>query len=58
MEPAAIEVLLRELMSLARVITPNIPEAEKLTGLVIEDEGGMRNAARRLRDLGARASGF
>jgi len=56
MEPDAIEVMLSELVPLARVITPNISEAEHLTGLTIEDEEGMRAAAQRLRELGARAS--
>jgi hydroxymethylpyrimidine kinase/phosphomethylpyrimidine kinase len=55
MEADAMEVLLSELMPLARVITPNISEAERLTGLRIEDEEGMRAAAQRLRELGARA---
>jgi hydroxymethylpyrimidine kinase/phosphomethylpyrimidine kinase len=55
MEANAMEVLLTELMPLARVITPNIPEAERLTGLRIEDEEGMRAAAQRLRELGASA---
>jgi hydroxymethylpyrimidine/phosphomethylpyrimidine kinase len=55
MESAAIEALLKDLMPLARVITPNIPEAETLTGMRIESEEGMREAASRLRDLGARA---
>jgi hydroxymethylpyrimidine/phosphomethylpyrimidine kinase len=55
MELEAIEVLLAELMPLARVITPNIPEAETLTRLRIESESGMRAAASRLREMGARA---
>jgi hydroxymethylpyrimidine/phosphomethylpyrimidine kinase len=55
MEANAIKVLLAELMPLARVITPNIPEAEMLTGLRIENEEGMREAASRLREMGARA---
>ena len=55
MVPDAVEVLLNELIRLARVITPNIPEAEHLTGLRIEDETGMRAAARKLRELGAPA---
>ena len=55
MEADAIEVLLAELMPLARVITPNIPEAEALTGLGIKSEDGMRAAASRLREMGARA---
>ena len=55
MEADAIDALMNELLPLARVITPNIPEAEKLTGQVIEDEGGMRAAACKLREMGARA---
>ncbi|HLR04687.1 MAG TPA: hydroxymethylpyrimidine/phosphomethylpyrimidine kinase [Pyrinomonadaceae bacterium] len=55
MESEAIELLLAELMPLARVITPNIPEAEALTGRDIESEDGMREAASKLRELGARA---
>jgi hydroxymethylpyrimidine kinase/phosphomethylpyrimidine kinase len=55
MEADATEVLIDELMPLARVITPNIPEAEKLTGLRIEDEEGMRTAARKMREMGAHA---
>ena len=55
METDAIEMLLTELMPLARVITPNIPEAETLTGLPIENEEGMRAASHRLREMGARA---
>lgn len=54
-EADAIDVLIDELMPLARVITPNIPEAEKLTDLRIKDEAGMRAAACKLRELGARA---
>jgi hydroxymethylpyrimidine kinase/phosphomethylpyrimidine kinase len=55
MKADAIEVLMSELLPLARVITPNIPEAEKLTGLVIRDEDGMRAAAGKLQTMGARA---
>ena len=55
MESEAIAVLLAELMPLARLITPNVPEAETLTGLRIESEAGMRAAASRLREMGARA---
>jgi hydroxymethylpyrimidine kinase/phosphomethylpyrimidine kinase len=54
-EADAIEVLKQELFPLACVITPNIPEAEKLTGLSINDESEMRAAAARLRELGAPA---
>jgi hydroxymethylpyrimidine kinase/phosphomethylpyrimidine kinase len=51
----ALAALVRELMPLARLITPNIPEAERITGLRIKDEEGMRRAARALRGMGARA---
>ncbi|MFN2576264.1 MAG: bifunctional hydroxymethylpyrimidine kinase/phosphomethylpyrimidine kinase [Pyrinomonadaceae bacterium] len=55
MDQDAIAVLRRELVPLARLITPNIPEAEALAGIKIQDEEGMRAAARKLRELGARA---
>ena len=51
----AFEAFVTELMPLARVVTPNIPEAEKLAGLNILDENSMRQAAARIRELGARA---
>jgi hydroxymethylpyrimidine kinase/phosphomethylpyrimidine kinase len=51
----AIEVFVTELLPLARVVTPNIPEAEKLSGMNIGNEEGMRQAAARIRKLGARA---
>jgi len=55
MEQDAAEVLCRELIPLAYLITPNIPEAEALAGVRIEDEQGMRHAAEKLREQGARA---
>jgi hydroxymethylpyrimidine/phosphomethylpyrimidine kinase len=55
MEPEAREVWLSELMSLARLITPNIPEAATLTGMRITNELDMREAASKLREMGARA---
>jgi hydroxymethylpyrimidine kinase/phosphomethylpyrimidine kinase len=51
----ALSALVRELMPLARVVMPNIPEAERITGLRIEDEEGMLRAARAMREMGARA---
>ena len=38
-----------------RAPTPNVPEAERITGLTIRDEEGMRRAALRMREMGARA---
>jgi len=39
----------------AALITPNLAEAAALTGVEIRDGHGMRDAARRLRDMGARS---
>jgi len=55
MEPAARDVWLTELMPLARLITPNIPEAETLSGMPITNESDMNEAAAKLREAGARA---
>ena len=51
----AVNCLVTDLFPLALVVTPNIPEAERLTGLTITDESGMRQAARIIREMGARA---
>jgi hydroxymethylpyrimidine/phosphomethylpyrimidine kinase len=51
----AVDVLRRRLLPLATVITPNLPEAEALTGLTITTEAGMRAAAQALLSLGAPA---
>ena len=50
------EQSLRErLIPLARILTPNIPEAEALTGIEIDTDAALRAAARMLRKMGARA---
>jgi hydroxymethylpyrimidine/phosphomethylpyrimidine kinase len=51
----AFRILKTELFPLARVVTPNIPEAEKLTGFSIVTEGDMRRAAQAIQLMGARA---
>ena len=51
----AVGCLVSNLFPQAVVVTPNIPEAERLTGLTIADEQSMYEAARRIRELGARA---
>jgi hydroxymethylpyrimidine kinase/phosphomethylpyrimidine kinase len=51
----AVSCLVADLFPWALVVTPNIPEAERLTGLTITDESGMRQAARIIREMGARA---
>jgi hydroxymethylpyrimidine kinase/phosphomethylpyrimidine kinase len=55
MEPEALAALQSELLPLARLVTPNIPEAETLTGMRIRTESAMRRAAAMIRELGARA---
>lgn len=48
MKTEAIETLIAELLPLASVITPNIPEAELLSGLHITTRTDMETAARRI----------
>ena len=51
----AFQILTTELLPLARLVTPNIPEAERLAGFTITSEADMRRAAEEIRSLGARA---
>jgi len=48
------ETLIGELIPLAAVVTPNIPEAEALTGMRISRKSDMRKAAVRIHELGAK----
>ena len=48
----AIAALRSLLLPLAEIVTPNIPEAEVLSGHKVIDAETMRDAARRIRDLG------
>lgn len=52
---AALPVFLRELLPLASLLTPNLPELEALTGLPVDGEGQMKAAALKIQSLGARA---
>lgn len=51
----AIGVLLRRLLPLALLLTPNIPETERLAGMAIRDAAAMRQAAEALLALGVPA---
>ncbi|MCW2277524.1 bifunctional hydroxymethylpyrimidine kinase/phosphomethylpyrimidine kinase [Heliophilum fasciatum] len=53
LQPEAVDEL-RHLLAIADVATPNIPEAEALTGLTIEDAAGMEAAARQIAQSGAK----
>ncbi|GAJ27754.1 bifunctional hydroxymethylpyrimidine kinase/phosphomethylpyrimidine kinase [Acidomonas methanolica] len=55
MNPSARALLLNALVPGAALVTPNIPEAEALTGLTIRDPGGMKKAAETLLEVGAHA---
>lgn len=48
------ETLIADLIPLALVLTPNIPEAEVLAGIRIKTVSEMKEAARIIRDLGAK----
>lgn len=48
------ESLKRELIPLADMVTPNLPEASVLCGFIVEDRDGMRRAAACIHALGAR----
>ncbi len=52
LQPAAISSLKKDLFPLARIITPNIPETEALTGTTIRSDRDMDRAAGILIDMG------
>jgi hydroxymethylpyrimidine/phosphomethylpyrimidine kinase len=53
--PDAVGTLKRTLLPLASLLTPNLPEAEVLSGVPIRDLGAMRHAASAMLTLGAPA---
>ena len=55
LESSAIDMLKQRLLPLASVLTPNVPEAETLTGILIVGRAEMREAAEALLALGASA---
>jgi hydroxymethylpyrimidine/phosphomethylpyrimidine kinase len=55
LDAAGIKYVATELLKRASVITPNIAEAEVLTGLTIKDVVDMEAAARKLAEMGALA---
>ena len=54
LQESARDTLVRELLPIAYVLTPNVPEAEALTGVRIVDAEGMKEAARALHAMGPR----
>lgn len=55
LQPDAQTVLSGELIPLAAVVTPNVPEAEVLSGMRIASVDDARGAAAKIRQLGCRA---
>jgi hydroxymethylpyrimidine/phosphomethylpyrimidine kinase len=55
LKKSAIAALRSRLLPLATVVTPNIPEAEELTGLTLRNEEAIKDAARRICDMGAKS---
>jgi hydroxymethylpyrimidine/phosphomethylpyrimidine kinase len=54
LEPDARAALVREVLPLAEVVTPNLHEAAALAGVPVESEADMEVAARRIHALGPR----
>lgn len=50
MKTDAVQILIEELMPLAVLVTPNIPEAQVLSGLTIETKADMERAAKQIGD--------
>jgi hydroxymethylpyrimidine kinase/phosphomethylpyrimidine kinase len=51
---AGIDILKEELFPRAHLLTPNAPEAARLTGMTVQTPGDLEEAARRLQALGPR----
>ncbi len=55
LQPASCDTLIRELLPLATLLTPNLPEAEAICGFSIKTEGDMEKAATAILSMGAKA---
>lgn len=55
MEERSIDTLIAEIIPLASLLTPNIPEAEKIANMQIETVADMKAAAKKIVELGAKA---
>lgn len=54
MDPSAVDALIETILPLADVLTPNIPEAERITGMEIQSVTDMEAAAQKIHDMGCR----
>jgi len=55
LDESAEKALISEILPLAAVVTPNLPEASRLAGFEVTDLDGMRRAAKAILDMGAKA---
>lgn len=55
MEPTAVDTLIESIIPLATVLTPNIPEAEKIAGMRISTVEDMEVAAQKIHAMGCKA---
>jgi hydroxymethylpyrimidine/phosphomethylpyrimidine kinase len=55
LHPQAIDSVKKELLPIALLVTPNLPEAELLTGMKIDSIDAMKEAAKRLMEYKCRA---
>lgn len=55
MEPTAISTLIETIIPLADVLTPNIPEAEKIADMQISTVSDMETAARKIHSMGCKS---
>ena len=53
--PEACETLIKELLPLATLVTPNLPEAEAITGMQVTEKAQMRAVAEKIIALGTKA---
>ncbi len=54
LDPSAIDALIGRLIPLATLVTPNIPEAEAISGIQIRNTQDMETAARKIFSMGPR----
>lgn len=55
MDPSSIDTLVNTIIPIADIITPNIPEAEKIINSNIQSIKEMEDAAKRIYDMGCKA---
>ncbi len=55
LQAEATRIFVKELLPLATLVTPNLPEAAALSGIRVHDPESMEKAARRIAEMGAKA---